>query len=156
MWCVTQYSEFLSIYNRTNTLIHYLLPFLINLICTIYLIVLIARHRAKTNKNKARFQVFREQLKKQKELFIPPMIIIISALPQFIISFSLACTELDTKWQRYMLTAAYFLSYAPYIMTFHLYVQSSTFFSNEFYSTNMGKILKQQLNRLTLKYTNHS
>lgn len=72
--------------------------------------------------------------------------IILSALPQFIISFSLACTELDTRWERYLLTIAFFLCYIPQILTFHLYVQSSTYFLGEFYSTRMGQILKQIMN----------
>jgi hypothetical protein len=124
-------------------LIHYLIPFSINFTCTIYLTILIIRSRANVDKKKKRFQIFVEHVKRKKEIYVPSIMIILSALPQFIISFSLACTELDTKWVRYLLITAYFLSYIPQVLTFHLYVQSSTFFLTEFYLTNMGVILKR-------------
>lgn len=89
---------------------------------------LIVRSRATVDKNKTRVQLFYEQLKKKKEIFVPSLMIILSALAELIISFSLACTELDTKWERYLLITAYFFSYTPQILTFHLYVQPSTFF----------------------------
>jgi hypothetical protein len=79
--------------------------------------------------------------------------IILSGLPQFIISFLLACTELDTKWERYLLTVAYFFSYIPQVLTFHLYVQTSTFFLTEFYSTSLGKKFKQVMNIKVKKKT---
>jgi len=126
---------------------HYLIPFLINFICTIYLTILIVRSRANVNKNKkTRLQLFYQHLKQNKEIFVPPIMIILSALPQLIISFLLACTDFDIRWERYLLIIAYFFSYTPQILTFHLYVQPSTFFLNEFYSTNMGATLKKTMN----------
>lgn len=144
-WCVTQYSESLKIYNQTNTFIHYVIPFITNFICTIYLTILIVRSRASIDKKKTRSQIFYEHIKKKKEIFVPTIMIILSALPQFIISFSLACTDLDTRWERYLLIIAFFFSYTPQILTFHLYVQPSTFFLTEFYSTNMGSSLKERM-----------
>jgi hypothetical protein len=143
-WCVAQFPVPIAIYNQANIATHYSIPFLINFVCTIILIVLIARHRAIADKKKARLQVFREQISAQKELFIPPLIIIASALPQLIISFYFACKELDIPWQRYILTVAYFLSYLPQTLTFLLYIQPSTFFKSEFHLTRIGKLLKPQ------------
>jgi hypothetical protein len=134
----------MAIYNQANVVIHYSIPFLINFVCTIVLIVLITRQRAIASKKKPRVQVIREQISAQKELFIPPMIIIASALPQLIISFNLACTELHIPWQRYLLIVAYFLSYLPQILTFVLYIQPSTFYKSEFQLTRIGKLLKLQ------------
>jgi len=126
---------------------HYLIPFLINFICTIYLTILIVRSRANVNKNKkTRLQLFYQHLKQNKEIFVPPIMIILSALPQLIISFLLACTDFDIRWERYLLIIAYFFSYTPQILTFHLYVQPSTFFLHEFYSTNMGATFKKTMN----------
>ncbi len=143
---MTQYSEVLKVYNQTNTFIHYLVPFLLNFMCTIYLTILIVRSRANVDKTKTRSQLFYTHLKTKKEIFIPSLMIISSALPQLIISFSLACTDLDIKWERYLLILGYFFSYTPQILTFHLYVQPSTFFMTEFYSTNVGLTLKRRMN----------
>jgi hypothetical protein len=144
-WCVAQFTAPIAIYNQLNIVTHYSIPFLINFVCTIILIVLIARHRAIADKRKSHVQVFREQIIVQKELFIPPLIIIASALPQLIISFNFACKELHNPWQRYILTVAYFLSYLPQTLTFLLYIQPSTFFKSEFHVTLIGKLLTPQV-----------
>ena len=145
-WCVTEFSHSLQIYNRTNTMIHYLTPFLVNLICTIALLIRIVRIRANTDKKKSRWQIFKKQFKTKKEMFIPSIIVIISALPHLIISFTLACSDLDTKWQRYMLIVSYFLACVPQSLTFHLYVQPSKLFLQEFHATKVWKTLKRQRN----------
>jgi hypothetical protein len=40
-------------------------------------------------------QLLVKQIKTQKELYLPPVIIVISTLPQTILAFSFACTELN-------------------------------------------------------------
>ncbi len=141
-WCVAQFTAPIAIYHQANIITHYSIPFLINFMCTITLIVLIARHRAIADKKKTSIQVFREQIIVQKELFVPSLIIILSALPQLIISFSFACKEFHVPWQRYILTIAYFFSYLPQTLTFLLFIQPSTFFKSEFHLTQIGKWLK--------------
>ncbi|CAF0979211.1 unnamed protein product [Didymodactylos carnosus] len=142
-WCVTQFSTVLSIYNQVNIFIHYSIPVLINFISTFISIILIARKRANATRNKTQIRVFREQLQKQKELFIPSLLILLCSLPQFIISFSLACTELNVNWQRYSLTVAYFLSYAPQVSSYFLYIQPSTMYKEQFLQTYVGKKLRK-------------
>ncbi|CAF3898201.1 unnamed protein product [Adineta steineri] len=97
-WCVTQFSHSLQIYNQINTMIHYLIPCLVNLICTITLLIRLTRIRANLDKKKSRWTLFQEQLKEKKELFILSIIVIISSLPHIIISFSLGCNDFDSKW----------------------------------------------------------
>jgi hypothetical protein len=66
------------------------------------------------------------------------MIIVLSALPQTILTFSFACTQL-TDWQRHSLLAAYLLSYAPQILGFAIYVLPSTSYTKEFSETLLFK-----------------
>jgi hypothetical protein len=138
--CVTNFdTHFISMYNRVSTLIHYLLPFFIQIITITLLIVLAARSRNKTSDGKISFrQVLIKQFRIQKELYITPMIIILSALPQTILTFSLACTKL-TILRRYILLIAYLLSYAPQVLGFILYVLPSTSYKKEFGETLIGK-----------------
>jgi hypothetical protein len=79
------------------------------------------------------------------------MIIIFSALPQAILSFTYACSELKQPWQRYTLLTTYFLSYLPQMLGFILYVLPSTTFSEEFRQTVVGQKLLRQQQRLTTK-----
>jgi hypothetical protein len=150
-WCIAKFTTAIAIYNQINIVVHYSIPFIINFVCTIILTVLVANSRSHANKKKARVQIFREQFAKQRELFIPSLIIIASALPQFIISFNFACTEPNIAWQRYILTVAYFLSYLPQILTFLLYVLPSTFYKSEFQLTRIGKILNYRRNKMKQK-----
>ncbi len=138
--CVTNFdNNMISTYNRISTLIHYLCPFFIQIICITLLIVLAARSRVKTARQRMTFgQVWKKQFQTQKELYITPIIIVFSALPQAILAFSFACTQLD-NWQRHALLASYLLTYGPQVLGFILYVLPSTTYKKEFSQTLIGK-----------------
>jgi len=102
-------------------------------------IILAARSRNKIGNGKTSFrQVLVKQFRMQKELYLTPMIIILSGLPQTILTFSLACTELKI-WQRHILIIAYLLSYTPQVLGFILYVLPSTTYKKEFSETLIAK-----------------
>jgi hypothetical protein len=145
--CVTSYVEQLvSLYNRTNVLIHYFIPFLIQVVSITILIFQIARSRERTQgSNKQTFiDLFKKQFKTHREYYITPIIIILSSLPQAILSFSYACTELKQPWQRYSLLTTYFLAYLPQMLGFILYVLPSTAYTEEFHQTIIGKRVARQ------------
>ena len=86
------------------------------------MIILAARSRNKTSGKKVTFhRVLIKQTRLQRGLYITPMLIIFSALPQIILTFSLACTQLKI-WHRHLLVIAYLFSYAPQVLGFILYV----------------------------------
>ncbi|CAF3346096.1 unnamed protein product [Rotaria sp. Silwood2] len=143
-WCVTQYNKQVSFYNQAITIFNYIIPCLINFVSALILILVVARKRANTNQQKSYIKVFQQQLQHYKELFIPSVFIILSALPQFIISFSLACTEfLDIPWQRYLVITAYFLSYLPQMTNYILFILPSVLYKTEFDRTLLGQQLKK-------------
>ncbi|CAF2099297.1 unnamed protein product [Rotaria magnacalcarata] len=45
IWCFARYSARVNIYNLSLNLIHFLVPFSINVICTLLMIIKLARHR---------------------------------------------------------------------------------------------------------------
>jgi hypothetical protein len=138
--CVTNFNNHLiSTYNRISTLIHYLFPFFVQVVAITLLIVLAARSRAKTIEHNISFkQVLQKQFRNQKELFITPIVIIFSALPQTILTFSLACMQLSS-WQRHLLLLGCLLSYIPQVFSFILYVLPSTTYKKEFSETLIAK-----------------
>ena len=142
--CVSNFNtRFLSNYDRISTLIHYLVPFLIQIISITTLIILVARSQSKSKGKKTSFhQVLKQQFQMQKELYLTPTILIFSAIPQTILTFSFACAELAT-WQRHTLLWAYLLSYAPQVLGFVLYVLPSTGYKKEFSKTSIYKKLFQ-------------
>jgi hypothetical protein len=145
--CATNYTQSgVSIYSRINVLIHYFIPFFIQLISITVLITRVALSRARaSSSNRQTFgDLFKGEFKKQKENYVTPMIIVLSSLPQAILSFLYACTELKYPWQRYTLLITYFLSYLPQMLGFILHVLPSKTYSGEFHQTCIGKQLIRQ------------
>ena len=138
--CITNFdTNLISTYNRISAVMHYLFPFIIQVICITLLIILVARSRVKTVGHSMSFgDVLKKQFVTQKELYVTPTIIILSALPQAILTFSFACTQLS-DWQRHTLLVSYLISYAPQVLGFILYVLPSTSYKKEFYDTLIGK-----------------
>jgi hypothetical protein len=163
--CVANFPSFVSRYDYINVLSHHLIPFFIQIISVTLLIVLTARRRSRmTDGYHAFFKALKREFNKQKEFYVTPLIIILSGLPQIIISSTFSCMEL-TIWQRYLLSIAYFLSYTPQILGFILYVLPSTNYSNEFRKTNLStmclfkyivkpkKTFLSTVSRITIKNT---
>jgi hypothetical protein len=103
-------------------------------------IILAARSRNKTGNGKTSFrQVLVKQFHMQKELYLTPMIIILSGLPRTILTFSFACTQLTILY-RSILLITYLLSYTPQVLGFILYVLPSTTYKKEFSETLIAKM----------------
>jgi hypothetical protein len=138
--CVIDSSQqILATYNRISTILHHIIPFLVQVISVTLLIIFVARIRAKTNKDKQTFlQVLNKQFRTQKELYVTPIIIIFSALPEIILSAILACTQLSNS-QRRILLIGYLFSYTPQFLGFILHVLPSTEYRKEFAETALGK-----------------
>ncbi len=71
-------------------------------------------------------------------IIVLPATIILSALPQAILSFSLACTQLS-NWKQHTLLVGVLLTYVPQILGFILYVLPSSAYKNEFGETAITK-----------------
>ena len=139
-------------YNRISTLSHYIIPFIIQIISITLLLVLAARQRMKAINGKITFrEILKKNFSTQKELYITPIIIVLSAVPQAILSFSLTCTQ-PSGWQRHVLLVTYLLSYAPHILGFVLHVMPSSFYKTEFRQTFLAQILTSCLRRCSLNY----
>jgi hypothetical protein len=102
-------------------------------------IVLATRSRSKVAGKKMSFtQILKKQFFSQKELYVTPTIIIICALPQMILTFSFACTQLSDS-QRHALLVSYLLSYIPQVLGFILFVIPSSAYKKEFSETTLAK-----------------
>ncbi|CAF1172971.1 unnamed protein product [Adineta ricciae] len=144
--CVTNFhTHLVATYNRISTVLHYLLPFAFQVVCITCLIVLASHSRVKTaGQNETFRQVLKKQFSTQKEHYVTPTIIILSAMPQTILTFSFACTPLR-YWQRHILLSAYLLSYLPQLLGFILNVLPSTIYKKEFRSTRFGLAVLQRI-----------
>ena len=139
MECVANFPVSLSTYKYLNVMTHHLVPFCVQILSVTLLIVLTARSRSRTSSGHQTFvETLRRQLNSQKELYITPLIIVFTGLPQIIISSRFSCQELSA-WQKHLLCIAYFLSYAPQLLGFVLFVLPSTSYMGEFRQTKFSK-----------------
>jgi hypothetical protein len=117
-----------------------MIPFSIQIISITVLIIFAARIRSRTTTNDENtfVKVLKRQFNSHKELYMTPLIIVLSSLPQVILAFSFACNE-PLVWQRHALLIVYFLSYAPQLLGFILFVLPSTNYSKEFRETSLAK-----------------
>ncbi len=135
-------SSVISVYNQVTLIFHHLIPFLVQVIMITLLILLAARSRHRSFGRKTNFRIaLKKQFHIHKELYLSPAIIvlILSILPQGILSSSVACTELK-HWQRYILLITYFLSYVPQMLGFILQVLPSSGYTTEFKESLFGKL----------------
>jgi hypothetical protein len=138
--CVVNFPSMVTTYDGITVLIHYLIPFCIQILSITVLIILAARSRSRSNNNRDTFIGYlKRQFKSQKELYITPTVIVLSGLPQAIFSSSFSCIQLAI-WQQHTLLIVYFLSYAPQLLGFVLFVLPSTSYIQEFRATNLSKI----------------
>ena len=68
-------------------ILHFSLPFSINCISALLLIIISARTRSNAQKKKSFKEHLHEQLKQHKHLLISPLILVMLAIPRLIISY---------------------------------------------------------------------
>ena len=146
--CVPNYQHSgILIFHRLNTLIHYLVPFSIQVVSVTFLVILVARSRDRTMaKRKAFRQILSEQFHKHKEQYLVPIIIFVSSSPQIILTFHFACTELSST-MRHCLVLASLLSYMPQTLGFILFILPSSVYRSEFRKTLVGARLFHMIGR---------
>jgi hypothetical protein len=154
-----------SIWTRFHLIVsimNSLLPFLINMGCTITISCVVAKKKINTRKRattlvvkttatscesrlsnfRIRLHLIYEVLSENKELIIGPGITLVPqlfSLPLFVIAFTLNCQNLESSWIRYVLIASYFTSFIPQMISFMLYILPSSFYSSEWHSTKIGR-----------------
>ena len=129
-WCVTQYSSTIQIFDGILTICHFIIPFIINCISALIVILISARTRSNTQKQTSFKGHLRAQLIHHKHLLISPIFLIILALPRLIISFLSGCMKSSRDPWLYLI--GYFLSFISSIMTFVVFVLPSDMYKKEF------------------------
>ena len=129
-WCVVRYSFILQIYDSTICIIHFMIPFCINLISSVIIIASAARIHSNVRKKQSYTQYLREQLHEHKHLIISPVILVILSIPRFIISFLSGCMKsVRDPW---LFLFGYFISFLPSLLVPIIFIFPSRTYRNEF------------------------
>ena len=131
LWCVIKHPHaWLRIYDICLNIINNFLPLFINVIAGIMLLVSLAKTRHRLSKKERYQTVFVSQLRQHKDLLIAPLIIFVAKFPIFIIAIAIKCIREERHI--YLSLSAYYLSLAPLISTFLIFVCPSTSYMKKF------------------------
>jgi hypothetical protein len=133
IWCIATYSSSVQTFNTFINTFHFLIPFTINIISAIIILVMTARQRSHLENHRTYQHLLREQFHQHYHLLIAPILLTILALPRLIISFISSCmNSTDHSW---LFLIGYFISYVPPMLTFVVFVIPSKFYKNVFHHT---------------------
>jgi len=132
-WCIVEYTVSIKAYNTVVTVLHCLLPFTLNIISALIIIISIARQKSTTQQQLTYKQQLRKQFYALKRLLISPFILIILALPQLIISFSSGCMKSPRDPWLYLF--GYITSFISPMLVFFIFVLPSDVYKREFDNT---------------------
>jgi hypothetical protein len=140
IWCFVKYSNSVNIYNSFVTLFHFLVPFSINIISALWIIISLTYNRRGVQPD----HTFKQQLKQHRHILISPCLLILLSLPRLIISFVSGCMRSVREPWLYLI--GYFISFIPSILTFIIFVLPSTNYKTEF-----NTVVEQTIKRFRTK-----
>jgi hypothetical protein len=130
IWCFVRYSSSINIYDSFITLFHFLVPFLINIISALWIIISIAYKRLGIQPDQTFQQHLRRQMQQHRHLLLSPFILMLLTLPRLIISFVSSCMR--SARQPWLYLIGYFISFIPSMLTFVVFILTSKTYKKEF------------------------
>jgi hypothetical protein len=130
LWCIVQYPSAIQIINLIINILHFIVPFIVNLISALVIIIMSTRQQAAIKKKQKYNDIRNEQIRQHKNLLIGPCVLIILGIPRLIISFTSGCMKSTSDSWLFLL--GYFISLIPPLLTFILFVLPSSKYKEAF------------------------
>jgi hypothetical protein len=137
IWCVIIYPH--RTIELINSIVHICqtaIPFVINFIATIIIIIKISRYHSISHRDQTYKQYLYKQFRQQKHLLITPFILVSLNIPRIILSFIPTC--MNTVRDPWFLLFTYLCAFISPMFTFIIFVLPSKVYKEEFY-----RIMKQ-------------
>ncbi|CAF1371802.1 unnamed protein product [Rotaria sordida] len=130
IWCIVTYSSNLRIFNSIVSIFHFCVPFLINILSAIIIIIKTTRQRTTVQTHQTYGKLLSKQIQQHSHLLVAPILLIIFALQYLIISFISGCMKLiNDSW---LFLIGYFISFITPMLTFLVFVLPSKLYRKEF------------------------
>jgi hypothetical protein len=130
LWCIVEYPSAIRIINLIINIIHFIVPFIINVISALTIIIMSTRQQVAIKKKKKYREILKEQIHERKNLLIGSSVLAILAVPRLIISFVSGCMKsINDSW---LFLLGYFISLIPPLLTFILFVLPSKTYKDAF------------------------
>jgi len=133
IWCITNYSSSLQVYNYIIHIFHFFGPFIINLISTVILITKKSHQQSNIQTHRSHKEILRQHFREHKHLLTAPIVLVILALPRLIITFVSKCMKSTSD--AWLFLVGYFISFIPSMLTFLVFILTSKFYRKEFRRT---------------------
>ncbi|CAF3978611.1 unnamed protein product, partial [Rotaria sp. Silwood1] len=132
IWCFVRFSPQFEIFNSFITLFHVLVPFSINFISAIVILVLLARTYSHAQPEHSFQQHLRQQCHLHNQLLYPPFILVILGLPRLIIAFMNACMK--SGQHTWLFLFGYLLAFVPSTLTFVIFILTPKVYRRRFHA----------------------
>ncbi|CAF3691982.1 unnamed protein product [Rotaria sp. Silwood1] len=130
VWCVVRYSSSARKYASFVNIFHFLLPFCVNFIATVLIIILIAQAKSKIRLDETYRQHLWSQFHQHKHRLLSSFMLVVISIPRLIISLASPCMKsVSNSW---LFLTGYFISFIPPLLIFILIVLPSKFYRKEF------------------------
>ncbi|CAF1261275.1 unnamed protein product [Adineta ricciae] len=141
IWCIVVYPPTVKFLNSFLNIFHSFVPFIINILTTIIIIVKTAQRRVDLAPDQQYFRLVIAQIRAHRHLFTSSVILVVLALPHLIISFVSGCMKSVNDSE--LLLTGYFISFIPSILTSVIFIVPSKAYKEEFWQS-----MKQYRTRL--------
>ena len=134
IWCVVRYQSRIETYNYIVQTFHFIGPFLLNLTCSIILIIKKCQQKSTAaHTNRPFILILQEQIIENKHLLIAPVVLVLLGIPRMILIYTSKCMKsADDVW---LYLIGYFISMIPSMLTFLIFVLPSKFYKKQFDQT---------------------
>jgi hypothetical protein len=123
IWCIVTYSSHIQIYKSVMNILHFVIPFFINVISAFIIIKTKARQRATVQSD----QTY-NQFQQHRHLIIAPLLLVILAIPRLILTLASGCmTSVRDSW---VFVTGYFISFIPSMLTCIVFVCPSKLYKD--------------------------
>jgi hypothetical protein len=134
-WCIVRYptssAKALTKYTTFMSILHFIGPFVVNIMSSIVIIAISTRSNSKLKKGLSYRTHLRLQLKKMKHLIISPMVLVLLTIPRIILAFTLECMK-SARDPISLFLIGYYVSFIPPILTFMVFILPSKVRIKEF------------------------
>ncbi|CAF3330297.1 unnamed protein product [Rotaria socialis] len=152
IWCIVSYSYNIQIFNKFIEAIHFFVPFALNLISALIVIIIGARRRATVKQDRTYKEHIIHQFRQHRNLLIAPLMFVLLIFPRIIIAFASGCMKSSRESTIYL--AGYLISFIPPILTFVVFVIPSKVYTAEFIATvkKQRRLIRMYINRIMEKW----
>ena len=133
VWCIVSYSSQLLSINQSIHMFHFFVPFLINIISSLIIIILSTKRQQTIRHDQSYFQIFYKQVQQHRHLLVSSLLLVLLSLPRLIISFVAGCVQSNSSPWIYLI--GYLVSFVPPMLTFVIFVSPSKLYKEEFRKT---------------------